>query len=108
MFVKIYKLNQWEAGLIYLPFGIGGACSALLSGRMLDRSWDRSRRENNIRTDKAVGDDLDIFPIEKARLRVIWAPMLLTACLVIGFGWALHYQTVCTIFLMLAIAFYLH
>lgn len=98
LFVKIYGLNQWEAGLIYLPFGIGGACSAFISGRLLDRSWYKSRRARGLNTDKAVGDDLDTFPVEKARLRVIWIPLFLTSGLVIGFGWTLHYHKVCKLF----------
>ncbi|OQE43385.1 hypothetical protein PENCOP_c003G04449 [Penicillium coprophilum] len=92
LFVKIYNLNQWEAGLIYLPFGIGGSCSAFISGRILDQSWHKARQAKGLSTDKAVDDNLDTFPVEKARLRVIWAPMLITTCLVIGFGWILHYH----------------
>ena len=32
LFIEIYQLNQIEAGLIYLPFGIGCAITALLTG----------------------------------------------------------------------------
>ena len=94
LFVSIYNLNQWEAGLIYLPFGLGGVASTFISGRLLDEAYRQSRHEHGLSTDKAVGDDLDSFPIEKARLRVIWIPMLVTACSVIAFGWVLHYRQV--------------
>ena len=90
LFVGIYKLNQWEAGLIYLPFGIGGVVSTFISGRLLDRAWRNARIERGLSTDKAVGDDLDNFPVEKARLCVIWIPLLVTSCSVIAFGWVLH------------------
>ncbi|KAH8772109.1 major facilitator superfamily domain-containing protein [Hyaloscypha finlandica] len=79
LFIDIYKLNQWQAGLIYLPFGIGGSVSTTARGLL---------------TDKAVGGDLDNFPVEKARLGVIWIPMLLTAASVLGFGWVLHFHKV--------------
>jgi len=32
--MEIYQLNQIEAGLIYLPFGIGCAVTALLTGEI--------------------------------------------------------------------------
>ncbi len=34
LFMEIYQLNQIEAGLIYLPFGIGCAVTALLTGEI--------------------------------------------------------------------------
>ena len=101
LFVSIYKLNQWEAGLIYLPFGLGGVASTFMSGRLLDEAYRKARVEQGLPTDKAVGDDLYHFPVEKARLRVIWAPMFLTTCSVIVFGWVLHYRQVghlCTVY----------
>jgi hypothetical protein len=94
LFVSTYHLNQWEAGLIYLPFGIGGILSTFMSGKMLDGAWRDARLSQGLSTDKAIGDSLDKFPVEKARLRVIWTPMVLTATLVVAFGWVLHYQKV--------------
>ena len=32
LFIDIYGLNQWQAGLIYLPFGLGGTVSTLFPG----------------------------------------------------------------------------
>ncbi len=95
LFIDIYKLNQWQAGLIYLPFGIGGTASTFFSGPLLDKAYRNARTERGLSTDKAVGDDLDNFPIEKARLGVVWIPMLVTSCSVVAFGWVLHYHQVC-------------
>lgn len=95
LFVPIYHLNQWEAGLIYLSFGVGGVVSAFISGRMLDRAWRDARIARRLSIDKAIGDDLDVFPVERARLSVIWLPMGLTTVLVVGFGWVLHFRKVC-------------
>jgi len=94
LFIDIYKLNQWQAGLIYLPFGIGGSVSTFFSGPLLDTAYRNARTVRGLLTDKAVGDDLDNFPVEKARLGVIWIPMLLTAASVLGFGWVLHFHKV--------------
>jgi MFS family permease len=95
LFIDIYNLNQWQAGLVYLPFGIGGVVSTFISGPLLDKAYQRERSERGLSTDKAKGDDLDTFPIEKARLRVVWVPMAVTTASVVGFGWVLHYHVVC-------------
>jgi hypothetical protein len=94
LFIDIYKLNQWQAGIIYLPFGIGGTVSTFFSGPLLDTAYRNARTARGLPTSKAAGDDLDTFPIEKARLCVIWIPMLLTASSIVAFGWTLHYHEV--------------
>ena len=95
LFIDIYKLNQWQAGLVYLPFGIGGTVSTFFSGTLLDKAYRDARTKQGLSTDKAIGDDLDNFPIEKARLGIIWTPMIVTAASVVAFGWVLHYHQVC-------------
>ena len=94
LFVKTYDLNQWETGLVYLPFGIGGVVSAFVSGPLLDRAWRRGRIKLGLPIEKTVGDDLDTFPVEKTRLGVIWLPLLFTILSIITFGWVLHFQEV--------------
>ena len=94
LFIDIYKLNQWQAGLIYLPFGIGGTVSTFFSGPLLNKAYRKARTEQGLSTDMAAGDDLDNFSVEKARLGVVWAPMLMTTCSVVAFGWVLHYHQV--------------
>ncbi|KAI1322512.1 multidrug resistance protein [Xylariaceae sp. FL0255] len=90
--IQIYNLTEWQAGLIYLPFGLGGSVSTFFSGPLLDSAYRNARRRSGLTTDKVKGDDLDSFPVEKARLQVIWVPMLLTTASVVGFGWALHFR----------------
>ena len=94
LFIEIYNLNQWQAGLIYLPFGIGGTVSTFISGPLLNKAYRNARTKRGLSTDKAIGDDLDNFPVEKARLSVIWIPMLVTSCSTVAFGWVLHYHQV--------------
>ncbi|KAL8720433.1 MAG: hypothetical protein Q9225_002691 [Loekoesia sp. 1 TL-2023] len=89
LLIDIYKLNQWQAGLTYLPFGVGGVISTCFTGRLIDKTYRSFRLKKGLSTDRVAGDDLDNFPIERARLRVVWAPMLVTACSVMAFGWVL-------------------
>ncbi|KAK8038031.1 major facilitator superfamily transporter, partial [Apiospora phragmitis] len=90
LFIDIYGLNQWQTGLIYLPFGLGGTISTFFSGTLLDNAYRKAMTRRVLPTDKVSGDDLDSFPIEKARLGVIWAPMILTTMSVVAFGWVLQ------------------
>lgn len=96
LFIDIYELNQWQAGIIYLPFGVGGTVSTFFSGPLLNTAYRNARTKQGLSTDKAGGDDLDNFVIEQARLMVIWIPMLLTTFSVVAFGWSLHYHQVST------------
>ncbi|KAI1391443.1 multidrug resistance protein [Hypoxylon trugodes] len=92
LFIDIYNLNQWQAGIIYLPFGLGGMVSTFFSGPLLDTAYRKARVKRGLSTDKVVGDDLDDFPIEKARLSVIWIPLIVTTASIVAFGWTLHYH----------------
>jgi hypothetical protein len=101
LFIDIYDLNQWQGGIIYLPFGIGGTVSTFFSGLLIDAAYRNARSKRGLPTDKAVGDDLDSFSIEKARITVIWVPMFVTVSSVVAFGWVLHYQLVSVFFAVL-------
>ena len=94
LFISVYKLDQLQAGLIYLPFGAGAAISTVLSGRFLDHSYRVTAKNYGLPVDRARGDDLNKFPIEEARLRIIHLPMLFTACCVIGYGWTVRESVV--------------
>jgi MFS family permease len=99
LFVDMYGFNQWQTSLIYIPFGAGGIVSTLFSGPLLDHAYRKARTEQGLSTDRAAGDDLDSFPVEKARIRVLWIPLLVTTFSVLTFGWVLHYRRVRGIFL---------
>ncbi|KAI0478375.1 multidrug resistance protein [Xylariaceae sp. FL0804] len=92
LFIDMYQLNQWQAGLIYLPFGLGGTASTFFSGPLMNKAYRRCREKYGLPTDIARGDDLDEFPVEKARYSVIWIPMILTGLVIVGYGWLLEYH----------------
>ncbi|KAJ4164824.1 hypothetical protein LMH87_006480 [Akanthomyces muscarius] len=90
--VGMYDLSEWEAGLIYIPFGMGGVFSTFFSGALLNKAYSRSRTKMGLSTDKAKGDDLDEFDVEKARLGLMWTPLIINIIGVIAFGWVLHFR----------------
>jgi MFS family permease len=94
--IEIYGLNQWQAGLVYLPFGLGGTVSTFFSGSVLDSAYRRARARRGLSADKVKGDDLDSFPVEKSRLSVMWLPMAVAGLSVVAYGWVLHHKQVWT------------
>ena len=64
LFIEIYHLNELQAGLIYLPFGLGCTLAALASGKLIDRDYRKTAESHNLPIDRIRGDDLRTFPIE--------------------------------------------
>ncbi|KAE8443092.1 hypothetical protein EG329_002336 [Mollisiaceae sp. DMI_Dod_QoI] len=90
LFVNIYQLNELQAGLIYLPFGIGCSLAAITSGKLIDRDYRITAKLHGLSIDRARGDDLRNFPVEMARLRSVFVPLVVSVVSVIGFGWAVE------------------
>ena len=59
-------------------------------------NWDyrRTARDYDFVIDKVAGDDITRFPIERARYRSIWYPVIISSACIVGYGWALHTRTV--------------
>jgi predicted MFS family arabinose efflux permease len=95
LFVQIYNLNQLQAGLVYLPFGIGCTLAAVASGKLIDRDYRKTAELHGLPIDRVRGDDLRTFPIEQARLRSVFTPLVVSVTSVIAFGWALDKRAVC-------------
>lgn len=89
-----YGLSQLQTGLIYLPFGIGSLIATVVSGRLIDYDYKAVAKSHNLHVDRLSGDNLRQFPIEKARLRSIQIPTLLTCGSMIGYGWAVYKRAV--------------
>ena len=94
LFIQLYGLSEWQAGLIYLPFALGGTASTLFSGHLLDKAYSRARTKGGLPADHIKGDDLDNLPIEKARLNVMWIPLLLITLCTVAYGWVLQCKQV--------------
>jgi hypothetical protein len=60
----------------------------------MDWNYKTIARSINFEIDKVQGDDLNKFPIERARVRLSEAIILLRAASVIGYGWTLQRKVV--------------
>lgn len=92
--IDIYRLNQVEAGLVYLPYGIRCVIAALLTGKQLDKGYRKTARKHGLPIERERRSTIADFPIEEARLRNIWWLILAAAGGTAGYGWSLEYGAV--------------
>jgi len=94
LFRDIYGLDDSAVGACYLSIGFGVVAGGYLNGRLLDWNYKVTAKNLGLEVDKKRGDDLDKFPIERARLRsVIWLHVVHLGILV-GYGWVLEREAV--------------
>jgi MFS family permease len=84
----VYHLNELQIGLTYLPRGIGIITGSYFNGRLMDHNYKYVAKQVEWTSRTLSGDDLRMFPFERARTRgSIWLLCISTAGL-IAYGWA--------------------
>lgn len=63
----------------------------------MDRDYRLIARSHNLAINTLHGDDLSVFPIEKARFRSIWYSIGATGICTVGYGWTLRFNVVSTL-----------
>ncbi|QKX52944.1 uncharacterized protein TRUGW13939_00015 [Talaromyces rugulosus] len=92
-FTVVYGLDTLQVGLCYVPFGLGAAVSIFVNGKLLDWNYRRVALANGCTVDKKKGDDLAKFPIEHARLAIVWPLVYVGGIVMIGYGWTIEKHT---------------
>ena len=92
LFGDIYGFNDLQIGLCYIPYGSGCAVASLLCGKLIDINYKRMAKINNITIDRKGGDDLRYFPIEKARVQVMYPLLALGIAALGAYGWVLQVE----------------
>ncbi|KAM3074603.1 hypothetical protein ACMFMG_008033 [Clarireedia jacksonii] len=90
LFQEIYGFNDLQIGLCYLPFGCGCCLASIINGRMLDRNYKKVANEIGFTIDRKRGDSLRNFPIERARLEIIWPLLTGGLACYLCYGWVLE------------------
>ncbi|KAI0131936.1 major facilitator superfamily domain-containing protein [Xylariales sp. AK1849] len=90
---EIYKLDYLQAGLIYLPSGVGGALGSYITGKFLDRNIKQFASLHGRDGKYSRGDDISDFPIENARLKGVFALVLVSGLGTVGYGLSLMAET---------------
>lgn len=91
LFAQIYGLDTLKIGLCYIPFGAGCAV-ALYNGHLLDKNYKRIARRAGISVDKKREGNLRNFPIEKARLQVVFPLLYVGVVMLVLYGWMLQIE----------------
>lgn len=90
IFNAVYGFNNLVIGLCYLPYASGGIFSSVIIGRLLDYNYRRIARLNNFPIDYKRGNDLRSYPIELARLQIMFPLLVVAISTTIGYGWAMN------------------
>ncbi|KAI9902743.1 hypothetical protein N3K66_002095 [Trichothecium roseum] len=97
----IYHFNDLQVGLCYLPYGFGACVGVVSQGFILDWNYRRRAKKLGFKVDRKRGDDLSNFPIESARIEVMFPALTVGTAAVISYGWALHAETTVAVPLVL-------
>ena len=87
-----YGFNDFQIGLSYLAGGFGTVIGGYTNGKLMDWNYKLTARQIGHTIDKVSGDDLNHFPIEKARARGSRYILAVYLCALAGYGWAIKFH----------------
>lgn len=88
-----YHFNDLQVGLCFIPFSVGAVFASVIFGKLLNWNYARVARSIGVSPDRKRGDDLRKFPIERARLDLMWPPTALAVGMIIAWGWVVDSGT---------------
>ncbi|KAK8053577.1 multidrug resistance protein [Apiospora saccharicola] len=89
LFVEVYGYHELQAGLVYIPFGLGCLVATYSWGRLLNYDYARVKRPYESRMTEATMTDYhsEDFPIEQARLCSCFYLVGVVAVSTTAYGW---------------------
>lgn len=88
-----YSFDDLQVGLCYIPFAVGSVVGSVIVGKLLDWNYARVAKSVGVSIDRKRGNDLRNFPIEKARLDLMWPWTILAVAMIIPWGWIVNSGT---------------
>ncbi|CAN8097030.1 unnamed protein product [Discula destructiva] len=85
-----FGFNALQTGLCYIPIFVGTLASRWIAGRLLDWNYRRHARLVGVEITKDRQQDLDMLPIEAARLQVCIPMIYITALCIVAYGWTME------------------
>lgn len=85
-----YDFNGLQVGLCYIPFAIGSMFGAIIVGKLMNWNYARVARSIGVSADRKRGEDLRKFPIERARLDLMWPWTMLAVITIAVWGWTVN------------------
>ena len=90
LFAATYGFNALQIGISYIPYGAGSVSASFICGKLMDYNYRRVARKVNFTISAKHGDDLRNFPIEKARIQVIYPILALGTAALLCYGWVMQ------------------
>ncbi|CEP12498.1 hypothetical protein [Parasitella parasitica] len=91
LFASVYGLDELTVGLTFLSPGFGAFLGSFASGKIMNWKFKQLAKSLGI-TDLKKSDLDPNFPIEKARLGLVWYFGIPFNILLIVYGWCLHFE----------------
>ncbi|KAI1177009.1 chloramphenicol resistance protein [Nemania sp. FL0916] len=91
-FQQIYGFDELTLGLLYLPIGGATTIASVGGGFVADWNFRRIAKKLGVKVDRKRGNDMANFPLEKARIQLIFPLIFIGTGVCIGYGWALERQ----------------
>lgn len=85
-----YGFKDIYVGLCYLAGGSGVIAGGFICGKMMDRNYKHVAQKAGFSTNKSDNHNIHDFPIEEARSRFSLLILAFSACVLIGFAWAVQ------------------
>lgn len=92
-FGEKYHFNTLQIGLCYIPTGLGSMTASFVVGRVIDWNFRRHAKACGMEIAKSKQQDLSDFPIEAARLQVVFPLVYIAAATVVAYGWVMESRT---------------
>ena len=89
-FSAIYGYNDIQVSLMFIPIGVGGITSALVTGKIIDWNFKRHARRLHLSIVANERQELTDFPIARARLELAIPLYFAIAVFVTVYGWLLE------------------
>lgn len=89
-FAQIYGFNDLQIGLCFIPFGVSCCISTIACGKLMDWNYKRVAQLAGITVDRKRGDDMKDFPLERARIQVIFPLLYVGIAAILCYGWVLE------------------
>jgi multidrug resistance protein len=101
IYKSIYLFNELQIGLSFLPRGAGIILGGYCNGKWMDYNYKVTARNIRLVVDDEAGEDLQQFPIERARSRGSYWLLLISTATLVGYGWAVEKHAHVSILLIL-------
>lgn len=87
IYKSVYQFNELQVGLAYLPRGAGIIIGGYCVGKVMDHNYKVTAQKIGWTVNKVSGDNLDTFPIERARSRGSYWLLIISTLTLVGYGW---------------------